>query len=120
MGAGDFMEPGFDGTRSLRRTFWQGALVNVLNPKTAIFFLAFVPQFVDPQRGGTTTQIIVLGALFVIAGMLSDGTYAVIGGTVGHRLVAGPTFSTWRRWVAGSIYIGLGTAAALSAPAPAD
>jgi threonine/homoserine/homoserine lactone efflux protein len=121
MGGGEAIEAAPTGeSRSLRRTFWQGALVNILNPKTAIFFLAFVPQFVDPAQGSTTTQIMALGALFVIAGMLSDGTYAVIGGTVGHRLVARPSYARAQRWIAGSIYIGLGAAAAMSAPASSE
>jgi len=120
LGGGAALDVAAAESRPLRRTFWQGALVNVLNPKTAIFFLAFVPQFVDPARGAATTQIVVLGALFVLAGMLSDGTYAVIGGTVGHRIVARSSFAAWQRWIAGSIYIGLGAAAALSTPARAD
>jgi threonine/homoserine/homoserine lactone efflux protein len=100
--------------RTLRRVFWQGVLVNVLNPKTAVFFLAFVPQFVDQARGSATAQIIVLGTLFVAAGVLSDGAYAVVAGTLGHRLLARPAIARVQRWVAGSIYIGLGAAAALS------
>jgi threonine/homoserine/homoserine lactone efflux protein len=118
IGAGESVGAGGDGRRrSLSRVFWQGALVNVLNPKTAVFFLAFVPQFVDPAVGSTTTQIVVLGALFVLAGMLSDGTYAVVGGTLGHRVLAKPAVAGAQRWVAGSIYIGLGAAAAVSGPA---
>ena len=87
--------------------FRQGFIVNLLNPKTAVFFLAFVPQFVDPARG-TTTQILVLGALFVLLGLISDGLYATIFGTVGQRLVRAPWWRTGRRVVPGAMYAGLG------------
>ena len=102
------------GRRSLTRVFWQGTIVNILNPKTAVFFLAFVPQFIDAGHGSATTQLLVLGALFVVAGMLSDGVYAVVGGTLGERLAQRPALRRSQRYLAGVIYIGLGAAAALS------
>jgi threonine/homoserine/homoserine lactone efflux protein len=107
--------PGSAEPRSLHRVFWQGAFVNVLNPKTAVFFVAFVPQFVVPGRGSTTTQLLVLGALFVVAGMLSDGIYAVVGGTIGERLARRPALRRAQRYLAGVIYLGLGVAAAFTA-----
>ena len=99
---------------STRRIFWQGAVVNILNPKTALFFLAFVPQFVDPALGNTTLQLMVLGGVFIVAGLISDGTYAMVAGAAGSRFL-GTTI--WRRgqgYVAGTIYTGLGVAAALT------
>ncbi len=105
--------------RSLRVVFWQGALVNLLNPKTAFFFLAFVPQFVDPAHGSTTTQLLVLGALFVVAGMVSDGMYAVVGGTLGEHLARRPALRRTQRYLAGTIYIGLGAAAVFGTSPPA-
>src|SRR5262245_60890147 len=59
--------------RSLRRLFAQGVVVNVLNPKTALFFLAFLPQFVDASKGAVGGQILVLGLIFVALGVISDG-----------------------------------------------
>lgn len=100
--------------RSMANVFWQGVFVNVLNPKTAVFFIAFVPQFVDPAAGSTTTQILVLGALFVAAGMVSDGIYALAAGSLGERLLTHPHWQRGRRYVAGTIYLGLGAAAALA------
>lgn len=97
----------------LRTVFRQGFVVNLLNPKTAVFFLAFVPQFLDPS-GNTTTQLLVLGALFVLLGTLSDGLYAVTAGGLGDRLQAQSWWRSGRRWVSGTIYLGLGAAAALS------
>jgi threonine/homoserine/homoserine lactone efflux protein len=96
--------------RSTRRVFGQGVLVNVLNPKTALFFLAFMPQFVDPDRP-VWTQTIVLGLCWVVLGLLSDGAYALAGGTLGG------IFRRRRkavRYASGSIFIGLGAVAATS------
>jgi threonine/homoserine/homoserine lactone efflux protein len=95
----------------LRTVFFRGAVVNVLNPKTALFFLAFVPQFVDTTRGGVWFQVVVLGLLFIALGLISDSLYAVAGGFVGNVL---RRRRTAMRYASGTIYIGLGTAAALA------
>ena len=73
---------GVEGTGSA--SFTQSVLVQVLNPKVALFFLAFLPQFVDPSRGAAWTQIVVLGATLAILGMFTDGLYALLGGTAGE------------------------------------
>ncbi len=99
---------------SERRIFWQGAVVNILNPKTALFFLAFVPQFVDPALGNPTLQLVVLGAVFVIAGMISDGTYALLAGAAGDRFMRRPSWRRAQGYVAGTIYLGLGVAATVT------
>src|SRR5918999_5776547 len=72
------------------RLFWQGALVNVLNPKTALFFLAFLPQFVDPSAGPVAPQMLVLGTLLVAIGTISDGTYALVAAGAGRRAPRAP------------------------------
>jgi len=99
---------------SMRRVFWQGAIVNILNPKTALFFLAFVPQFVDPALGNTTLQLIVLGGIFIIAGLISDGTYAMVAGAAGARFLDSEAWRRGQGYVAGTIYTGLGLAAAFT------
>lgn len=107
-----FVEP----TR-LSRVFSQGVVVNTLNPKTALFFLAFLPQFVDPSRGAAWTQILLLGATFVILALCSDGLYALLSGTAGgwlRRRMKGATFRRGQRFVSGGILIALGAAAAVS------
>src|SRR3954453_24199810 len=78
----ELAEPAPRPPRSGRRVFTQGIVVNVLNPKTALFFLAFLPQFVDRDRT-VWTQIAVLGLVWVGLGLLSDGAYALAGGTIG-------------------------------------
>jgi len=100
--------------RHLRRAFLDGVVVNVLNPKTALFFLAFLPQFVMTARGDVGAQIVGLGLLFVGLGVITDGLYAVGAGTAAHWLRGNPQFVRSERWVSGSMYIGLGLAAAFS------
>jgi threonine/homoserine/homoserine lactone efflux protein len=96
--------------RSTRRVFGQGVVVNVLNPKTALFFLAFMPQFVDPDRP-VWTQTIVLGLCWVALGLITDGAYALAGGTLGGILRRRRKAV---RYASGSIFIGLGAVAASS------
>lgn len=98
----------------LRRVFGQGVLVNVLNPKTALFFLAFLPQFVDPARGSVAGQTIVLGGLFMVMGICSDGAYALLSGACGGWLRRRGRLVTGQRFVAGGIYLGLGLATAVA------
>ncbi len=98
---------------SLRRVFYQGVVVNLLNPKTALFFFAFLPQFIDVARGRVIMQIISLGAILVILGTLSDMMYALAAGSIGSWLRGNLRFLRAQRYFAGSIYLGLGAATAL-------
>jgi threonine/homoserine/homoserine lactone efflux protein len=108
------VEGGALAPRSLRRLFGQGVVVNVLNPKTALFFLAFLPQFVDPSKGAVGVQILVLGLIFVALGVVSDGLYAVAAGTAGGWLKRERRLLRAERYVSGSVFIGLGVTAALA------
>jgi threonine/homoserine/homoserine lactone efflux protein len=100
--------------RSLRGIFGQGVLVNLLNPKTALFFLAFLPQFVDPARGHATLQIFELGVLFALMGWVSDSIWATIAGTFGTRLRGNVRLGRVQRKVSGGVLIALGLASAFS------
>jgi threonine/homoserine/homoserine lactone efflux protein len=100
--------------RSLRRIYAQGIVVNILNPKTALFFLAFLPQFVDVDRGAVWTQMTVLGIAFIVLGMVSDGTYALVAARAGGWLRSSRRFHSAQRWVSGGVYVGLGAVAAFS------
>jgi threonine/homoserine/homoserine lactone efflux protein len=103
----------------LARVFRQSVLVQVLNPKVALFFLAFLPQFVDPSRGAAWTQIVVLGGTLATLGLLTDGIYALLGGTAGDwlkRKNASARFRRAQRYVSGGVYLALGAAAAATGP----
>ncbi len=100
--------------QSLRRIFRQGVIVAILNPKTALFFLAFLPQFVDPSQGSVTAQLLTLGCLFVLMAVITDSLYALLAGTAGQWLKGTRSFVRAERYVVGSVYIGLGITAALA------
>jgi threonine/homoserine/homoserine lactone efflux protein len=104
------------GRRSLARAFRQGAIVNVLNPKTALFFLAFLPQFVDPSRGSVALQTVVLGLTFVALGLVSDSAYALAAGTAADRFRGSRRVAAGERYVTGSVLLGLGVTTALASP----
>ena len=98
--------------RSKRRMFWEGLVVNVLNPKTAIFFLAFLPQFTDPAAGPVAPQMLVLGLIWIVLGVLSDGSYAVLSSALAGRVRR--SMRARRRLDVGSGLVYLGLAAWLA------
>jgi threonine/homoserine/homoserine lactone efflux protein len=102
------------GPASTSRLFWQGVIVNVLNPKTALFFLAFLPQFIDPSAGPVAPQMLVLGTLLVGLGVLSDGTYALIAAGAGRRLRSAAASRRVLERMSGGVFVGLGVVAALA------
>jgi threonine/homoserine/homoserine lactone efflux protein len=96
------------------RLFRDGFVVNLLNPKTALFFFAFLPQFVDVSRGHIAMQITILGLLFAGLGFLTDGCYAVVAGTAGNWLKQSRGYLRFERYVSGTLFIGLGLTAAFA------
>jgi len=98
----------------LRRVFGQGVIVNVLNPKVALFFFAFFPQFIDPDRGSVVLQTLVLGAVFCLVGTVLDCTWALAAGTAGDWLKGNVQFVRRQRFVTGAIYLGLGVTTAFT------
>jgi len=102
------------GETKLIHLFGQGLLVNLLNPKTALFFLAFLPQFVDPSRGHVTLQILQLGTLFALMGWCSDSVYALIAGTAAERIRGSLRLRRAQRNISGGGLIALGLASAFS------
>jgi threonine/homoserine/homoserine lactone efflux protein len=94
--------------RRRRRLFADGVVVNVLNPKTALFFVAFLPQFVEPGEGMATLQILVLGLLFTLIALCSDSVWALAAGTLGSWLRRSRWYLGVKRWVTGTVFVGLG------------
>jgi threonine/homoserine/homoserine lactone efflux protein len=103
-----------NGERRLLHIFAQGVVVNLLNPKTALFFLAFLPQFVDPSLGHPSLQIFQLGVLFALMGWVSDSVWAVLAGTVADHFRASTRLRRAQRNVSGGALIALGLASAFS------
>ena len=99
--------------RSLGRIFVQGIVVQVLNPKMALFVFAFLPQFVDPARGSVALQTLFFGGLLVAMGACTDSTYAMLAGSAGSWLKHHAGFVRSQRYVAGTVYLGLGVTTAL-------
>ena len=98
----------------LTRVFTQGVVVNILNPHTALFFFAFLPQFVDPTSGRVPLQMFALGVLFVALSMTTDCGWALAAGTAGDWIRRQPRFARTQRYVTGGALIGLGAATALT------
>jgi threonine/homoserine/homoserine lactone efflux protein len=103
-----------NGERRLGHIFGQGVLVNLLNPKTALFFLAFLPQFVDLGRGHATLQIFQLSVLFAFMGLCSDSMWGLLAGTLAERLRGSVRLRRAQRKVSGGALIALGVATAFS------
>ncbi|HVM89301.1 MAG TPA: LysE family translocator [Puia sp.] len=99
---------------SYQKIFWQAVFTNVLNPKVALFFLAFLPQFINTKSGNTTAQILFLGLWFNMGGTLVNIIVAVLFGKIGYWMNRSPGFAEWQKRITGGILIALGMKVALS------
>ena len=99
---------------SLSRIYWQGFAVNILNPKTALFFFAFLPQFVDPAKGNVTGQTLLLGIIFVGMALITDSIFALVTSSLAGKLNGNKRFQKGQRYFAGLVYVGLGITTALT------
>jgi threonine/homoserine/homoserine lactone efflux protein len=99
---------------AMRRIFTQGVIVNLLNPHTALFFFAFLPQFVNPARGRVSLQMLALGLLFIGISAVTDSGWALAAGTAGNWIRRHPLFGRGQRYVTGGALIGLGAATAFT------
>ena len=97
----------------LGRVFRQGVATNVLNPKVALFFLAFLPQFTDPDRGPVPLQIAVLGLIFIANGTIVCIAYALAASWLGDWLKSRYDVATWLNRAMGALFVGLGVRLAL-------
>ena len=102
--------------RPLRRLFRDGFLVNLFNPKTALFFYAFLPQFAEASRGSIPVQIALLGVLATLVGLVSDAAYAAAAGSAGDFLRGSRRYRQFVRFGSGTVYFGLGVGALLASP----
>jgi threonine/homoserine/homoserine lactone efflux protein len=100
----------------LSHIFYQGVLVNLTNPKTALFFFAFLPQFVNPASGSAAVQMLVLGCIYVALGIINYSLWALLAGTLGSWLKGNVQHRRSPRFLAGGVYIALGVTTALAAP----
>jgi threonine/homoserine/homoserine lactone efflux protein len=89
-------------------SFKKAFITGVLNPKVALFFLAFVPQFVDPLRGWVILQFITLGAILAILDIAYESLLAYIVAAMSNRFTQDGKFSVWRQRITGTVLIGLG------------
>jgi threonine/homoserine/homoserine lactone efflux protein len=110
-------EAGIGRSRALSSIFRQGVIVNALNPKTALFFLAFLPQFVDPQRGHVALQAAILGLVWVALATVCDAVWALGSGSLVGLLRVSARARRVERVASGGILIGLGVLATLAHPA---
>lgn len=92
---------------SRRRVLWRATVTNILNPKIVLFYLAFLPQFVDADRGNTTVQLLVLGLTFVVVGLVIDAMIGVAAGRLGTWLQRRKGADTVLNRVAGTVFIAL-------------
>lgn len=99
---------------NLSRIYTQGFVVNLFNPKTALFFFAFLPQFVNTLNANITLQMFLLGIMFVVMGTITDGCYAFVSSSIGNQLKDNQGFARNQRYFTGLIYIGLGVVTAFT------
>lgn len=97
-----------------RNPLWQGVATEVLNPKTALFFLSFIPQFVNRASGHVFLQFVALGTISVVMNTTADLMVIALAGPLGERIRSSATFRRRQRTVTGAIMIGLGTYLATS------
>lgn len=114
MDARSSQEVPLDAPPAARRPFWQGIATEVLNPKTALFFLSFIPQFVDHRNGHVFWQFVALGTVSVILNTSADLVVIMLAGPLGERIRSSIKFRRGQRTVTGFIMIGLGTYLATS------
>ena len=100
--------------KGYRQLFWQGVVTNTLNPKVALFFLAFLPQFIDVHSKGTTGAILFLGIWFNVSGTFINILVAWLFGTIGQWLHRSRRFIQWQQRVTGLLLVALGIKVAIS------
>jgi threonine/homoserine/homoserine lactone efflux protein len=101
------LETSTNGETRFVKLYRRGIIMNITNPKVSIFFLAFLPQFADPQSGSITAQLALLSGVFIVATILIFGSIALLAGTLGSWLNRSPRVQTIMNRVAGTVFVGL-------------
>ena len=114
LSSGEESKAEFGQPQSLSRIYTQGFVVNLFNPKTALFFFAFLPQFVNTSLTNVTLQMFLLGIMFVVMALITDSAYALISSSIASRLNTNQNFAKNQRYFTGLIYIGLGVVTAFT------
>lgn len=102
------MNVGREARYSLLRSYRQGFLTDLLNPKLLLFFFSFPPQFVDPDRGEAWMQVLALGLLFQVTGIPTNLVVAFAGGSIARWIACRPIWAHLQNWCASAVLIGLG------------
>ena len=110
---GSFALPREESPMGLRKVFTQAVASNVLNPKIAVFFLAYLPQFADPATGGTALQLLIFGLIFALLTLALFCALALFSGTASSWLRTRPKFAAGLGWLTGGVLISLGLRLAL-------
>ncbi|WP_194483528.1 LysE family translocator, partial [Psychrobacillus lasiicapitis] len=98
-----------DNQGGIRKAFWQGAIIDIFNPKVALFFLTFLPQFISPNMRNTFFQFIFLGVVFALLTLIVDIGYSMIAGSIKNVLTKNNTAMQWQKKISGFTLVGLGT-----------
>ena len=99
---------GGPGDASMLKLFFRGVFANAINPKVVLFFLSFLPQFVDARRGHVAWQLAALGVTFTLQAALLFGLIGAFSGVIGEQLKRRPRLAVWLDRVAGTVFVGLG------------
>ncbi|MBU8880168.1 LysE family translocator [Bacillus sp. FJAT-29790] len=102
--------------KKLTKILYQSALVEIMNPKTALFFLAFFPQFISPSAGSVIVQFLLLGTIFIILAFISDGLYALLAASIRKRIIGSKVNTKLQNRITGYLYILLGIFSAFASP----
>jgi threonine/homoserine/homoserine lactone efflux protein len=113
-GAAYLIYLGINALLSKEEFFIKGLTMNLLNPKVAVFFLAFLPQFANPGSSGTALRLVVIGLVFALLSVVVFSAIALFSGVLGDRLSRNPRYTMTLRWLTGCVLVGLGLRLALS------
>lgn len=101
-------------TKELKKLYFKGFIMNILNPKVSIFFLAFLPQFVNTQAGNVPMQMIILGAVFMSLTIIVFSSIGIAGNLLSKRLLEKPNIVKYMNILTSFVLVGLGIKLALS------